>query len=66
MILKALNEGTITNHKGVNFPGISLQIPAVTIQDKQNIIDAIDLKVDWIAQSFVRSAQDQLFTRECF
>ena len=60
LILKALNEGTITNHKGVNFPGISLQIPAVTIQDKKNIIDAIDLKVDWIAQSFVRSAQDIL------
>ena len=60
LILKALNDGNITNHKGVNFPGISLQMPAVTIQDKQNIIHAIDLEVDWIAQSFVRSAKDIL------
>ena len=60
LTLKALNDGTITNHKGVNFPGIALQMPAVTIQDKQNILHAIDLEVDWIAQSFVRSAKDIL------
>ena len=58
LIVKALNEGTIDNHKGVNFPGVQFKIPAVPDQDKQHIKAAIDLKVDWIAQSFVRSPRD--------
>ena len=60
LILKALNDGIITNHKGVNFPGTFLNVPAVTKTDKQNILHAIDLEVDWIAQSFVRSANNIL------
>jgi len=58
LILKAHNKGKILHHKGVNFPGIKLNIPAVTLTDKQSIQTAIDLDLDWIAQSFVRSAQD--------
>ncbi len=60
LYLQALNDGEITSYKGVNFPGIDLNLPAVTLQDKQNIIHAIDLEVDWIAQSFVRSASNIL------
>ena len=60
LILNALNDGIITNHKGVNFPGTFLNVPAVTKVDKQNILHAIDLEVDWIAQSFVRSANNIL------
>ena len=60
LILNALNDGVITNHKGVNFPGASLNVPAVTNIDKQNILHAINLEVDWIAQSFVRSAHNIL------
>jgi len=56
IIAQALNDGEITNNKGVNFPGANLQLPAVTNQDKKNIQLAIDLGVDWIAQSFVRKA----------
>jgi len=58
--LIALNHGTITNHKGVNFPGIDLKIPAVTPIDKQNIVHAINLEIDWIAQSFVRQSNNIL------
>ena len=35
-------------------------MPAVTNTDKQNILHAIDLEVDWLAQSFVRSANNIL------
>jgi pyruvate kinase len=50
----ALNDGEITKNKGVNFPGLSLKLPAVTNTDKKHIQMAINLGVDWIAQSFVK------------
>ncbi len=54
IMVRALNSGTITNNKGVNFPGVHLKLPAVTTKDRQNIDLAIKLGVDWLAQSFVR------------
>ena len=54
IVTKALNNGLITNNKGVNFLGLKFQLPAVTNQDKKNIQLAVELGVDWIAQSFVR------------
>ena len=56
ILIKALSFGKITANKGVNFPGIKLNLPAVTKEDKQNIQTGIDLNVDWFAQSFVRSS----------
>ena len=56
--LKALTFGEITANKGVNFPGIKLNLPAVTDEDKKNIKTGIDLNVDWFAQSFVRNASN--------
>ncbi len=50
--------GTIQSRKGVNFPGIELDIPSLTEQDKKDIDLALDEGVDWIALSFVRSAID--------
>ena len=55
-VIEALNNGIITNNKGVNFPGLKLQLPAVTAKDRKHIQLGIDLGVDWIAQSFVRNA----------
>ena len=54
IVVCALNNGEITKNKGVNFPGLSLKLPAVTTKDKQHIQTAINLGVDWIAQSFVK------------
>jgi len=56
--LKALNSGFIQNGKGVNFPGIQLELPAVTEKDKEDIATAVSLGADWLAMSFVRSAND--------
>ena len=50
--------GLIENRKGVNFPGISLDIPTISSQDKEDLIMSLNEGVDWIALSFVRSADD--------
>jgi pyruvate kinase len=50
--------GKLTSHKGVNVPGVSLPIAAVTAKDMDYLRFGIKNKVDWIAASFVRSASD--------
>src|SRR5215208_1162271 len=50
--------GTITSNKGVNLPGVPLPIPSITRKDVTDLEFALDLGVDWIALSFVRSGAD--------
>jgi pyruvate kinase len=50
--------GNIQNNKGINLPGISADLPSMTEKDRQDLIHALDLDVDWIALSFVRRAED--------
>lgn len=52
--------GTLSNNKGVNFPGVYLSIKALTEKDRQDLIFGLDQGVDWIALSFVRNPQDVL------
>ncbi|MDE5793917.1 MAG: pyruvate kinase [Muribaculaceae bacterium] len=52
------NDGTLGSRKSVNLPGVNIDLPAVTERDKRNIGYAVDLGVDFIAHSFVRSAAD--------
>ncbi|MBI65611.1 MAG: pyruvate kinase [Candidatus Marinimicrobia bacterium] len=56
--IKALNSGLINPNKGVNFPGISLNVPTLTSKDIKDIKLGIKLKIDWFALSFVRSHKD--------
>lgn len=46
--------GPISSHKGVNLPGTSVGLPAITEKDKQDIQFLLAEKVDYIACSFVR------------
>lgn len=55
---RAENDGALGSRKSVNIPGVSIDLPAVTERDKQNIKYAVELGVDFIAHSFVRSAAD--------
>lgn len=48
----------LSNNKGFNVPGIILPIPALTDKDKTDLQAALDMGVDWIAQSFVQRAED--------
>ena len=50
--------GEIELGKGVNFPGVTLDVPAMTEQDDLDLRLALDKGADWIALSFVRSADD--------
>lgn len=54
----ALNSGKLGARKSVNIPGVSINLPSLTPRDITNIGYAIDLGVDFIAHSFVRSAAD--------
>lgn len=58
------NGGTVKNKKGINVPNISLNLPALTPADREDIINGIKLDVDFIAASFIRKASDVLEIRE--
>ncbi len=48
----------LSNHKGFNIPGVVLPIPALTEKDRDDLEVALDMGVDWIAQSFVQRPED--------
>ncbi|MCB9981440.1 MAG: pyruvate kinase [Rhodospirillales bacterium] len=50
--------GTLSDKKGFNVPETFLPIPALTDKDKKDIKAALEIGVDWIAQSFVQTAED--------
>ena len=50
--------GTVTSHKGVNLPGVALPIPSLTRKDLDDLNFALDIGVDYVALSFVRSGAD--------
>ena len=52
------NSGVVSNYKGVNVPGIHLGLPYISNQDKKDILYGIEQEVDFIAASFIRSAED--------
>ena len=50
--------GAVSSHKGVNLPGIPLPIPSITTKDAADLQFALETGVDFVALSFVRSAED--------
>ena len=58
IVCTVLNNGKIKNKKGVNVPGVHLSMPYMSQRDKDDIIFAIQQGYDFIAASFVRTAQD--------
>lgn len=50
--------GTISNNKGINLPGVAVNVPAMSEKDEQDLRWALKLGADMIALSFVRSAKD--------
>ncbi len=50
--------GVVTSHKGVNLPGVPIPIPSLTRKDMDDLELALELGVDFVALSFVRSAAD--------
>ena len=58
------NAGTIKNKRGVNVPGVKVNLPALTEKDKGDILLGIEQGVDFLAVSFVRKAADIIAVRE--
>jgi len=55
---EVLAGGTVSSHKGVNVPGVPVPIPALTRKDVDDLELALELGVDYVALSFVRSPAD--------
>ena len=50
--------GPLSNHKGINLPGVSVSAPALTEKDVEDLRFALGLRADLVALSFVRRADD--------
>ncbi len=61
---KVLNGGTLKDHKGVNVPNVSINLPAITEKDIEDIKFGIANDIDFIAASFIRKASDILEIRK--
>ena len=64
IICKVINGGVLSNKKSINIPGVSIKMPYMSKQDKDDIIFGIEQDVDYIAASFVRTAYDVLEVRK--
>jgi pyruvate kinase len=58
-----INSGALKNKKGVNVPGVQVQLPGMTEKDASDILFGIKEGVDFIAASFVRRASDVMEIR---
>jgi len=56
--------GTVRSRKGVNLPGIEVSAKSLTEKDREDLAAMVELEVDWIALSFVRSAKDVTEVRD--
>jgi pyruvate kinase len=50
--------GEVSDHKGLNLPGVAVSVPALSDKDERDLRWALHLGVDMVALSFVRSAAD--------
>ena len=64
LIMIVKNAGMLGSRKGVNAPGISINLPGITEKDADDIRFGLDNDINFIAASFVRKAQDVLDIRE--
>lgn len=55
VVTEALNAGPIKKNKGVNLPGMELDLPALTDKDKRDLQWACEVGADYIAASFIRN-----------
>jgi pyruvate kinase len=61
---RILHGGTLSTGKGVNLPGISMSLPALTEKDREDLAYGLELGVDIVALSFVTGPEDVHHLRE--
>lgn len=58
VVCKVIHGGTLLSHKGVNLPHSKLDLSSLTDKDREDLRFGVEQGVDWVALSFVRSAED--------
>jgi pyruvate kinase len=61
---KMINGGMVTSHKGMNFPDSTLKVSSLTQKDRDDVKFGVEQEVDWMALSFVTSAEDVKLLRQ--
>ena len=64
IVCEVQNSAIVKDHKGVNVPGVKVNLPAITEKDRSDIEFGIEQGIDFIAASFVRKVSDILAIRE--
>ena len=57
VVCRVVNGGELGQKKGINVPNVEVKLPAITEQDKKDILFGIEQGIDFIAASFVRNAE---------
>ena len=64
VVTTVVEGGRVSDHKGINLPGVAVSVPAMSEKDVADLRWALNLQTDLIALSFVRSAEDAHAVRE--
>jgi pyruvate kinase len=64
VVCEVMNTGELGENKGVNLPGVKVQLPALSPKDKGDLVFGCEQNVDFIAASFIRKKEDVLEIRE--
>ncbi len=63
---EVLTEGSLGSRRHINLPGVRVSLPALTEKDRSDVALGLELKLDYIALSFVRDPVDIATLRACF
>lgn len=55
---RVLHGGQLKSHKGMNLPGVQVSAPSITEKDREDVVFAVGQGLEYLAQSFVRRAED--------
>lgn len=64
LVCRVTDGGELGSRRHVNLPGVHVNLPAISVQDREDIAFAKEHEISFIAQSFVRSADDVLALQE--
>jgi len=64
VVTEVVYGGILKSKKGINLPNTSVSIPALTEKDREDLLFGLEHNVDWIALSFVRTAEEVLELKE--
>uniref|UniRef100_UPI004055CB1F pyruvate kinase n=1 Tax=Acetatifactor sp. TaxID=1872090 RepID=UPI004055CB1F len=64
IVCRVINGGFVSNHKGVNVPGVALSMPYISEVDKADILFGIEMGFEFLAASFTRCKEDILEIRK--